>query len=547
MSEAVTLHRQGHLDDAEKIYNRVLKLQRDNFDALHLLGLLNHQRGKAGEAYRLITAALKVNPRSPEALSNLAMVLHALKRYAEALASLDKALALDPGNLGAIGNRGNVLSDLGRPAEAIAAFDAVLTREPRHVPSLVSRGNARAALGGAEQALADYDAALRLAPGHPIALFNQGNALRLLGRDDEALAAYDRALAALPSHPGAWLNRGLSLAALNRHREAIESYERVLALVPDHADARFNAALSRLTLGDYRRGFQDYEWRWRRAGMAARKDLRGAPRLGEAPVSGRTLLLHAEQGLGDTVQFARYAPQLAREGARLVLEVQPELKELMAGLQGIASVVSRGEPLPAFDLHCPLASLPLACKTELETVPAEIPYLHASPARIERWRARLDALPRPLVAVAWSGRMSHVNDRNRSIPLETLEPVLGFPGIKFVSLQRDLRAADAERLSHDSRIVHIGEELGDFADTAAVLALADLVVSVDTSVAHVAGAMGRPTIVLLPYQPDWRWTLDRESSPWYPDLKLLRQTRPGDWGGVIDRLCGALSAAFPAP
>jgi hypothetical protein len=420
----------------------------------------------------------------------------------------------------------------------------VLAQEPRHVQALVNRGNARTELGQPEQAMADYDAALAAAPGHPLALYNRGNALRALGRDQDALVDYDRALAAAPNHVNAWLNRGLVLAGLNRHQDALASYGRILALAPDNAEAHFNAGLSLLTLGDYRRGFAEYEWRWKRAGMAPRKDLRGPLWTGEKPLNGKTIFLHAEQGLGDTVMFARYAPLLARAGANVVLEVQPELKGLLAGLDSVASIVARGEALPAFDLHCPLASLPLACKTEPSNVPAEIPYLRASEQRIAQWWPRLESLPQPRIALAWSGRATHRNDRNRSISLAQLEPLLAIPGASFVSIQRELRPADAEILARETRITHLGDELADFADTAAVLALADLVVCVDTSVAHVAGALGRPTFVLLPFQPDWRWTLDRERSPWYPASNLFRQPAPGDWASVIARVQAAIAGAM---
>jgi tetratricopeptide (TPR) repeat protein len=533
IQQALALHQQSRLDEAEKLYARVLKAQRDNFDALHLLGMLNHQRGKAGEAYRLITAALKVQPRSPDALSNLGLVLHALKRSGEALASIDKALALAPGHLDALNNRGNLLLDLKRPAEAIAAFDAVLAQAPRHVQALINRGNARAGMGQAEPALVDYEAALALAPGHPLALYNRGNALSALGRERDALAAYDGALAAAPNHPNAWANRGMVLAALNRHQDALASYGRALALQPDNADVHFNAALSLLTMGDYARGLAEYEWRWKRAGMGARKDLRKPLWQGETPLAGKTILLHAEQGLGDTVMFARYAPLLARAGARVVLEVEPELKGLLAGLEGVTAVVGRAEPLPPFDVHCPLTSLPLACRTELSKVPADIPYLHASESLVAKWRSRLDGVPAPYVALAWSGRATHVNDRNRSLSLSQLEPLLEADDVRFVSIQHELRPADAEILAREPRIAHLGAELADFADTAAVLSLADLVICVDTSIAHVAGALGRPTWVLLPFQPDWRWTLESETSPWYPGMRLFRQPAPGQWAPVI--------------
>ncbi|MBX9823558.1 MAG: tetratricopeptide repeat protein [Xanthobacteraceae bacterium] len=543
IGQAVALHQQGRLEEAEKLYARALKLQRDNFDALHLFGVLNHQRGKAGEAHRLIAAALKVNPNSPDALSNLGMVLNTLKRGPEALAALDKALALAPGHLDALNNRGNVLLDLKRPEEAVSAFDAVLAAAPGHPQARINRGNALTELGRIDDALADYDAALAAVPNHPLAHYNRGNALRLLGREPEAIVAYERALSAAPDHVNAWLNRGHALAALNRHQDAIASYDRVLALQGDHADAHFNAAMSRLTVGDYARGFQEYEWRWKRTGMAGRKEFRKPPWLGDTPLHGKTIVLHAEQGLGDTVQFARYVPQIARMGARVVLEVPPELKTLLDGLDGAAGIVARGDKLPTYDLHCPLGSLPLACKTDAANIPAAIPYLRAPEAHLAKWRARLERLPSPRVALAWSGRAAHPNDKNRSVSLAQLKPLLSAPGMSFVSVQRELRDDDAGLLSREPRIAHVGAELDDFADTAAVLTLCDLLVCVDTSVAHVAGALGRPVALLVPFQPDWRWMLDREASPWYPSIRLFRQSAPRDWDGVIARVRDALPQA----
>jgi len=539
------LHRQGRLDEAEKLYSRALKAKRDHFDALHLLGMLNHQRGKAGEAYRLISAALKVDPRSADALSNLALVLHALKRDDDALANLAKALAISPGHLDACNNRGNILLDLGRPADALADFDAVLAQAPQHIQARVNRGNALAAIGENDRALADYDAALAQAPTNPLAHYNRGNSLRALGRDADAIAAFERALSAAPNHLNAWLNRGLASAALNRHQEALQSYGKVLSLQPENADAHFNAALSLLTIGDYSRGFAEYEWRWKRTGMGAVRKFRQPLWRGDVPLSGKTILLHAEQGLGDTVQFVRYAPHLARNGARVVLEVQSALKPLLSDVEGVAEVFARGEPLPPFDLQCPLASLPLACKTDVSSIPADIPYLRVPEQYMAQWRARLGDLRSPRIALAWSGQITHANDRNRSIALAALEPLLSVPGVRFIGVQRDLRAGEGESLARDGRILNLGGDLTDFADTAAVLALADLTICVDTSIAHVAGALGRPTWVLLPFQPDWRWMLERDHSPWYPAVKLYRQPAPGDWRSVIERVRAALSEGVP--
>jgi tetratricopeptide (TPR) repeat protein len=536
-AQAVDHYRQGRLDEAEKIGARIRKLLPDSYEALHLIGLVKLARGHAGAALALIDAALKINPRASDALSNRALALAALDRDGEALASLDQALALAPDDPDALNGRGRLLLKLRRPAEALAMFDRAAALAPRHFGMLVNRGNALAALSRLDEALAQYDALAAIDPAHPALHFNRGHALADLGRPADAIAAYDQALASRPDYLAAHLNRGFALQALNRHQEAIASFENVLKIDPDNADAKHNEALSRLTLGDYRAAFAQYEARFARSGMPPRRrGLRKPPWLGEFPLHRKTILLHAEQGLGDTIQFARYAPLLAGMGANVVLEVPAELATLLGRLKGVADVVARGAPLPGFDLHCPMDSLPLALGTQVATIPAEIPYLEASDARIAKWRPRLAALAHPRVAMAWSGRASHPNDRNRSLALARLKPLFGLDQVSFISLQRELAAADAATLAGMARITAIGEELRDFDDTAAVLALTDLVIAVDTSVAHLAGAMGRPTWILLPFSPDWRWMLGRDDSPWYPTARLYRQHAMGDWDSVIARV-----------
>jgi tetratricopeptide (TPR) repeat protein len=398
LQRAVALQQQGQLREAEKLYSRVLKAVPDQFDALNLLGTVKVQRGQAGEAYRLISAALKVNPQVPDAWVNLGIALHALKRDAEALESFDRALALRPGDAGALDHRGNVLLTMGRFQEALAAFDQALSLGLGHPQVRLNRGLALAALQRPQEALAEFDAVLALIPAHPAAHHNRGIALFDLGRYTEAVAAYDRALAAAPDHAKALNNRGLALQALARPSDALASYRGAIDLQKDYADAHFNQSLTLLTIGDFQRGFQEYEWRWRRSGMSSSPTLprergrgvRGGGRplwLGEYPLQRKTILLQAEQGLGDTIQFVRYVPLLRNAGAKVVLEVQQELKPLLA--QMAECVVARGEELPAFDVHCPVGSLPLAFKTEPATIPADIPYLAADQARIAKWRARL--------------------------------------------------------------------------------------------------------------------------------------------------------------
>ncbi len=535
MNEALALHRQGRLRDAEKIYTRVLKAAPDHFDALNLLGTIKAQLGRVGEAHRLLSAAVKLNPRAPQGWANLGQVLHQLKQDQDALACFDKALALQPDDIGILTNRANALLSLGRTEEALAAFRQILARVPQHPEARLNSGIAHAALGALDEAVAEFDHALTLVPGHPAAHFNRGVALYDLGRYADAVAAHDSALKAAPDHAGALLNRGRALAALNRFDDAIASYGKAHALRKDDADVHFMESLALLTLGDYRRGFEKYEWRWRRGGMPEQKS-RGRPLWrGDYSLARKTVLLHAEQGLGDTIQFARYVPLLAASGAKVVLEVQPELTTLMARLEGAATVIARGAAPPPFDVHCPLGSLPLAFKTEPATVPADIPYLSADDAHLAKWSARIGALARPRIAFAWAGNPSHLNDRNRSIAFAKLAPLLSIPA-QFVSIQHDVRAEDSVALAGENRVTNVGAELENFADTAAVIALCDLVISVDTAVAHLAGAMGRPLWMLLPFAPDWRWTLDGETSPWYPTARLFRQTAIGDWDGVIERL-----------
>jgi tetratricopeptide (TPR) repeat protein len=544
VEEAAGHFRQGRLDEADRICTRVLKAAPDWFDALHLAGLVKLDIGKAAAAQTLLAKALKLNPQSAPVLANVGRALSALGCDDEAMASLDKALALAPDSFDIVNIRGNVLLKLSRPADALAAFERVLALEPRFLGARANLGNALAQLGRFEEAIAHYDALLAAQPSNPETLLNRGSALAGLGRQEEAIACFDRALALRPDYARARIGRGAALAALNRHQEALAEYGTALTADKNNADVHHNEALSLLTLGDYRRGFPKYEARWLRTGMPRRKSLGKPLWLGEYPLARKTILVHGEQGLGDTIQFARYVPELARTGTKVVLEVQPPLTALLSRLDGVSAVVGRGDALPAYDVHCPAGSLPLALRTEVATIPANVPYLAASEESIAKWRERLGSLPSPRIVIAWSGSADHANDRNRSIALERFAPLLAAGQGSFISIQRELRDGDAGALTRLSNVTHVGDALADFDDTAAVVALADLVISVDTAVVHLAGAMGRPVWVLVPFQPDWRWLLDREDSPWYPTARLFRQPKPGDWDSVIAKAKDSLSASW---
>ncbi len=423
----------------------------------------------------------------------------------------------------------------GRLDEARALCESVLASEPRHFLALHLAGAIALAIGDLERCVALATRALEIDPVHVDVLCNRGAALRRLNQVDAALADYDRALAAAPNHAGAHLNRGVALAAQNRHAEAIASYDRALQLDPRSAPARFHRGLSRLLTGDFERGWEDYEGRWG-------SGTQGAPPAGTQPVwsgrediRGKTVLVQAEQGLGDTIQFSRYAALLRARGARVILEAQPVLRDLLAQSPDIERVVAPGETLPAVDFRCPLLSLPRAFATRLESIPAQIPALEAPADHIRRWTAALPQRSKVRVGLAWSGRPTLVNDRNRTIALARLAPLREVDAT-FVTLQQEIREADRPALASGAPLLDFGAHLTDFRDTAALVALVDLVITVDTAAAHLAGAMGRPVWLLLPFSPDWRWLLERETSPWYPTMRIFRQPRIGDWDSVIARV-----------
>ena len=397
-----------------------------------------------------------------------------------------------------------------------------------------------AARRGDWQASADHaSSALALDPSLAEALANRGAALRRLGRHEEALADYERALRLDPNATEAHNNRGVALAAMARWPEALAAYERALELDPRHDRARFNRALARLTLGDLAGGFADHEARWTGADNQFGRPTFAQPRwTGAEPLAGRTILLHGEQGAGDAIQFARYVPRVAALGARVVLQVHAPLVPLFTQLPA-ERVVAFDEPLPPFDTHCALMSLPLAFGTTLASIPAAVPYLRAEPARVARWRERLGERRAPRVGLAWSGNPAHANDRNRSMPLAALAPLRALP-VTLVSVQKDMRAED-RAAAVDLGLVDVAAQLADFADTAAMVELMDVVVSVDTSAAHLAGAMARPLIVMLCHNAEWRWLTQRADSPWYPTARLLRQRAPGDWGSVVEEVLRELA------
>jgi tetratricopeptide (TPR) repeat protein len=510
LRRALRAHESGELAQAERLYNALLREDPDKFDVLHGLGLLHYQRGRLNTALTLVQSALRRDSGRADGFASLGLVFHSMRRFKEALVGYDAGLRIEPANAELLNRRGVALLELNCPAEALESFECILAAEPDRLD----------------------------------ALGNYGNALIKLNRPAAALAAYDRALALAPQNAQLLTNRAVALRRLDRPHEALMSASAALIARPDFAQAKFVEAVTRLTLGDFSAGWRGYESRWGVGALASQRRNFTAPLwLGREPLRGKTILLHAEQGFGDTLQFVRYAPLLAERGAKeIVLEVQPELKRLLQPMSGVSAVVACGEPLPHFDFYCPLLSLPLALATELETIPGYVPYVFPADDDVAAWRECLTRRRR-LIGLAWSGERSHDNDRNRSIPLETLLPLLDLPDLSFVSLQHEVREEDRSILQDHSHVLHVTEPFRDFADTAAAVWHTDLVISVDSAVAHLAGAMGKPVFLMLPFAADFRWLRERQDSPWYPTARLYRQAEFGNWDGVIGALRQQLTRA----
>lgn len=534
-------------EEALDSYTHALAIRPDHADAHHNRGLALQQLGRPEEALKSYERALLIHPRSADTHNNRGNVLRDLERLAQALESYERALEIDPRYADAYTNRGNVLKELERFEEALESYERALLIDPGHPEAHNGRGIVLHVLQRFEEALQSYEQVLAIKPDHAAAHSNRGNALRELDRFEEALQAYERALAIAPEYAEAYSNRGVLFYVWNRPKEAWKSLSEALAIRPNLAGARQNRAYAALLAGDFARGWLEHEWRWEPGASLARNRRHfEAPLWLGGELAGKTILLHAEQGLGDTLQFCRYAILVAERGAKVILEVPAALASLLSQLDGVSQVVMAGDPLPTFDCHCPLMSLPLAFGTTVATIPARVPYLRSDQAKVRFWRHRLGEEHRRLrVGLVWSGglklrpELSRVN-RRRNIPLAALES-LRHPEIEFYSLQKGQPAeSELARLVADNwcgpELVNFGNLLKDFSDTAALVENLDLIISVDTAVAHLAGALGKPVWVLNRFDTCWRWLVDRTDSPWYPTLRLYRQEQVGDWRGVVRRI-----------
>ena len=569
VQQGLNLHQRGNLNDAQNIYEQILSIQENNFDALQLLGALFAQVKKYPQAIKFLSKAIIVDPNHAGCFSNLGISFQKLRRLEEALSSYDKAISLQADYAEAYSNRGAVLQELKRFDEALSSYDKAISIKGDYAEAFNSRGTVLEELKCLEEALSSYHKAISINKDYTEAYYNRGNVLHKLKRLEEALSSYDKAISLHEDYAEAYSNRGLVLQDLKRLEEALSSYdkaislhedyaeaysnrgtvleelkrldealssyEKAISINKDYAEAYWNSSICYLLAGNFNEGWARYEWRWQSKSISKIAGIRKFSQplwLGTEVLKDQTIFLYAEQGLGDTIQFSRYVSLVAGLGAKVVLEVQPSLVKLLSYLEGISQIISKGDKLPNFDYQCPLMSLPLAFKTELKTIPSVSKNISTDEKKVEKWQAILGEKTKPRVGIVWSGAVNHKNDLQRSLKLSQL--ITHLPSdYEYLSLQKEISDVDKEVLIECCKIKHFGDDLKDFTDTAALCELIDIVISVDTSVAHLAGTLGKNTWVLLPYSPDWRWLLDRNDSPWYSSVKLYRQEKINDWESAL--------------
>lgn len=528
----------GRHQEAVEAYRQSIKLDPRRaavrLDCGRLLELLN----RLEEAEIHYRRAAELEPANAEAWFGWANVLFKQERFAEAAELYARAAALNPSRAEFYYNLGAALAKLGRRQEAAAALGEALLWKPDYAEAYNNLGANLQALGRLEEAERNFRTAATLKPDYLDAVYNLGFALQEQERLEEALECYQAVLARRPDHQEALNNRAGTLLLAGRTREALAGYEALVRLNPEHAEANWNRALLQLQTGDWRRGWEGYEWRFRQKDHVRKRFEK--PRWTGEPVQGKTILVHAEQGLGDTIQFVRFLAPLERLGCRVVLETQPRLKPLLAGLEGVTTLIARGEPLPEHDLQIELMSLPARLGVTVQTLPAAVPYLRAEPERVEFWRRRIGGAGKRRIGLVWSGNPDNKTNRRRSLKLKELAPLARIEDVALYSLQRGEAAGELNQAPF--AIEDLEREASEITDTVAMMENLDLVITVDTVTAHLAGALARPVWLLLAYAADWRWMEDPERTVWYPTMRLFRQQARGDWAGVVERVARAWAA-----
>jgi tetratricopeptide (TPR) repeat protein len=581
-NRGLALQSLGQASAALDAFDTAIRLEPSYADAHYNRGIVLRQLKRPQDALQSYDRALRLAPDSAETHANRGNVLRDLGRSEEAVASFDRAIALKPDMPEAYYNCGNALMDLQRHEHARESYGLAIRLRPDFAEAYYNRANVLQALGRRDDAVADYDQALQLGfdladlhfnkanvlqdlkryedavlsydralarnSDYAEAYSNRGNALRILGRPQEAVQSCERAIALNPALAEAHNNKGFALLQLNELDAAVRSYDEAVRLRPNFADALWNKSICLLLQAQFAEGWPLYEWRKKTSEPLGVRRFPKPEWLGRKPLDGATLLIHAEQGLGDTIQFCRYVKLARARATKVIFAVQPALVRLLSNFAPGVEVVSLDLDIPQFDYHTPLLSLPLAFGTDETNIPDFVPYLRAEPDRVRNWRERLGDSGFK-IGICWQGNRSGEVDIGRSFPVRWFERLSQIPGVRLISLQKYDGAEQLAVLPAEMRVEIPGDDFDigpdAFVDTAAMMTNLDLVITSDTATAHLAGALGRPVWVALQHVPDWRWLLDRTDSPWYPTMRLFRQRKRGDWAGVFAEIEQALRCELP--
>jgi tetratricopeptide (TPR) repeat protein len=534
---------QGRLEEATACYGQVVRHVPHSAQAFYNLGLAFERRDQLDEAARCFQQAIRLDPNYAEALLNLGNLLARQNNTSEAIQCYREALRLNPEFVEAYNNLGTILRDLKQLGAAVDCYQQALRLRPDCASVHNNLGDALLKQGHADLAIASFQQAARLQPDSAVVYNNLGAAQLAHDLLADAAASFQNALRLQPDYLGAYLSLGAVMERQARPEDAIQCYEHALRIDPACAAAHWSRALLWLVLGDFERGWPAYEWRSTQADRGTRHP--EIPHWDGSRLDGRTILLHYEQGLGDTLQFIRYAALVKQRGGKVIVECQPSLLPLLTGVEGIDGLLAEPSPLPSIDVQAPLLSLPGIFRTALETVPANIPYLHPNAHLVRHWRRELKTSDY-LIGIVWQGDPRVVKDCHRSFPLVEFAPVAQLPGVRLVSLQKGPGTKQLREVADNFPVLDLGTELdevsGAFMDTAAIMRQLDLVISSDTAIPHLAGALGVPVWVALPLEPDWRWLLERADSPWYPTMRLFRQRRYANWEEVFSCIAEELKS-----
>jgi tetratricopeptide (TPR) repeat protein len=529
-------HHAGDLLEAEKIYAAVLQTQPNNSDALHLMGVVRYQRCDFVQAETFFRRAVQINPEYHQAFNNLGLLLTRTGRVREAIDCFERALQLNPHDAGTLNNLGLARAARGDIHAAISTYREAICLKPDYADAYNNLGNALRALGQTDNALRSYEYAVHLKPDYAEAYNNLANILAEKAEVEQAALLYHAAL----KHNNRYVAALNNLGKISREQHFLEAsheyYRRSIEIDPDESESHWGLANLLLLEGKFEEGWNEYEWRWSLAGCPDRLET-GRPLWDGSDLAGKTILLYTEQGMGDAIQFLRYAPMVAERNGIVIVQCQRELASLAASVRGVTAVVPRGDPVLPFDVQCPIMSLPRIFGTTLDSIPSIVPYLHPRAAVVKRWQRRMVPYRDSLrVGLVWSGSPTHANDRQRSLHLSAFEPLSDLSDVRLFSLQKGDAGKQAALPIAGMSLVNWTDDLVDFEETAGFIRTMDLVITVDTAVAHLAGAIGKATWLLLPFAPDWRWLLNEKVSRWYPTMRLYRQATPGSWGPVVSEV-----------